>query len=117
MKEYEYRVTAINDGGESEPSEGSRPIKAKKLKDAPKVSVLELLCPISDCLKFKSMIFLKLCVLSNLSKMLSESHYQGYTLDRNRRSRKLNLHIERHSCHKIDTRAWYHFAQLKKTFL
>ena len=32
MKEYEYRVTAENDGGESEPSDGSVPIKAKPLK-------------------------------------------------------------------------------------
>ena len=37
MKEYEYRVTALNDGGESDPSDGSKPIKAKKLKEAPKV--------------------------------------------------------------------------------
>ena len=32
MKEYEYRVTAINDGGESDSSECSKPIKAKPLK-------------------------------------------------------------------------------------
>ena len=32
MKEYEYRVTAENAGGESDPSDGSLPIKAKKLK-------------------------------------------------------------------------------------
>ena len=32
MKEYEYRVTAENDGGESEPSDCSKPIKAKPLK-------------------------------------------------------------------------------------
>jgi len=31
-KEYEYRVTAENAGGESEPSEVSSPIKAKPLK-------------------------------------------------------------------------------------
>ncbi len=31
-KEYEYRVAAINDGGESEPSDPSKPIKAKPLK-------------------------------------------------------------------------------------
>ena len=31
-KEYEYRVTAENAGGESEPSEVSQPIKAKPLK-------------------------------------------------------------------------------------
>jgi len=31
-KEYEYRVTAENAGGESEPSEVSEPIKAKPLK-------------------------------------------------------------------------------------
>ena len=31
-KEYEYRVTAENAGGESEPSEVSNPIKAKPLK-------------------------------------------------------------------------------------
>lgn len=31
-KEYEYRVTAENAGGESEPSEASSPIKAKPLK-------------------------------------------------------------------------------------
>ena len=42
MKSYEYRVTAINDGGESDPSEGSKPIKAKKLKEAPKVSRVTL---------------------------------------------------------------------------
>ena len=39
MKEYEYRVTALNDGGESDPSDGSKPIKAKKLKEAPKVTL------------------------------------------------------------------------------
>jgi hypothetical protein len=32
MKEYEYRVLAENEGGESEPSEVSAPIKAKPLK-------------------------------------------------------------------------------------
>ena len=31
-KEYEYRVTAVNAGGESDPSEVSLPIKAKPLK-------------------------------------------------------------------------------------
>ena len=31
-KEYEYRVTAVNAGGESDPSEVSAPIKAKPLK-------------------------------------------------------------------------------------
>jgi len=31
-KEYEYRVTAENAGGESDPSEVSQPIKAKPLK-------------------------------------------------------------------------------------
>ena len=37
MKLYEYRVTAVNAGGESDASEPSKPIKAKKLKQAPKV--------------------------------------------------------------------------------
>ena len=31
-KEYEYRVAAVNEGGESEPSDASSPIKAKPLK-------------------------------------------------------------------------------------
>jgi len=31
-KEYEYRVTAENAGGESDPSDVSQPIKAKPLK-------------------------------------------------------------------------------------
>jgi len=31
-KEYEYRVTAENAGGESDPSDISQPIKAKPLK-------------------------------------------------------------------------------------
>lgn len=31
-KEYEYRVTAENAGGVSDPSEVSKPIKAKPLK-------------------------------------------------------------------------------------
>ena len=31
-KEYEYRVAAINEGGESDPSDASDPIKAKPLK-------------------------------------------------------------------------------------
>ena len=32
MKEYQYRVTATNEGGESAPSEESNLIKAKPLK-------------------------------------------------------------------------------------
>ena len=39
MKEYEYRVTAVNAGGESEPSDVSKPIKAKPLKQKPKVGL------------------------------------------------------------------------------
>lgn len=31
-KEYQYRVTAENEGGESQPSEPSDPIKARPLK-------------------------------------------------------------------------------------
>ncbi|ESO03551.1 hypothetical protein HELRODRAFT_191869 [Helobdella robusta] len=38
-KEYEYRVTAENAGGESDPSEASNPIKARPLKAPPKVDL------------------------------------------------------------------------------
>ena len=31
-KEYEYKITAVNEGGESDPSEISNPIKAKALR-------------------------------------------------------------------------------------
>lgn len=36
-KEFEYRVSAINEGGESEPSDISKAIKARPLKEAPKI--------------------------------------------------------------------------------
>ena len=42
MKVYEYRVTAVNAGGESDPSAASKPIKAKKLKQAPKLNLAAL---------------------------------------------------------------------------
>jgi len=41
-KEYEYRVTAVNAGGESEPSDSSGLLKAKPLKEAPKVNLSAL---------------------------------------------------------------------------
>ena len=43
-KEYEYRVSAINEGGESEPSENSNPIKAKKLKGKVRLLCLSAIC-------------------------------------------------------------------------
>ncbi|CAH1785276.1 unnamed protein product [Owenia fusiformis] len=38
-KEYEYRVIAKNKGGDSEPSEVSRPAVAKPMKEAPKINL------------------------------------------------------------------------------
>jgi len=43
-KEYQYRVTAENEGGESKPSEPSDLIKAKALKGKSYVFVLGLYC-------------------------------------------------------------------------
>ncbi|KAK2158172.1 hypothetical protein LSH36_175g03003 [Paralvinella palmiformis] len=42
-KAYEYRVTALNEGGESDPSEVSKPIKARPLKEAPKLDLSKML--------------------------------------------------------------------------
>lgn len=38
-KDYEYRVTAVNDGGESDPSDASGPIKAKPLRGAESIGL------------------------------------------------------------------------------
>ena len=42
-KAYEYRVTARNTAGPGSPSEASKPIKAKPMKEAPKVDLSGLL--------------------------------------------------------------------------
>jgi len=66
-KEYQYRVTAENEGGESKPSEPSDLIKAKALKGR------SILCPLANAQSMPCMIsgrcLMRVLIFSDFSSL------------------------------------------------